>query len=250
MRILSVDLGSRNLAWCVLNRTNESTRRSAETTSSIPEHPIFKSTRAELVAWRVVDITEEGRSEEEKLSNPDVNLNETDVATCVPWFSKTLQTFQAELTNGIELAVLEAQPTSRFMSSDGRCVNNVRTKVLSHILQAFLLQHGVSTVKFISPAVKLKHVDFVKDSVKLTASDYRNHKKQAVALTETCLPYLGTDAAAQWKAEQSKKDDLADCLLQGLCCSTATRQPKRKVGKKSKREQTDLMTIDDDEVPE
>ena len=76
MKILSVDLGVRNLAWCVLERTPD------KTTPAFQPAP-FHAQRVKVLAWRVVDIVKQAGVTEE------VNLNKTDVAACVPWFVTT-----------------------------------------------------------------------------------------------------------------------------------------------------------------
>jgi hypothetical protein len=209
MRILSVDLGARNLAWCVLDR-----EKSSKEEWSCPP---FRGMEVCVHAWRVIDIVKESGVVE------DVNLNKTDIATCVPWFVTAIKHWWGEMTEGVDLAVLEAQPTARVMNHGERCVNNVRTKVLSHVLQAFLLEKNIP-VQFVSPAVKLRDAkDLMAD-----ASEYREHKKAAVLLTTRACALLDDKARATWETTKGKRDDLADAFLQGVCFSVKkARKPKK-----------------------
>ena len=210
MRFLSVDLGVRNLAWCVMTRMPSK----AEAWKAPP----FHGQEVQVHHWRVIDVLQEAGMTEE------VNLNEVDIAFCVPWFVAAVKKFWAEMTDGVTLACLEAQPTARIMTG-GRAVSNIRTKVLSHILQAMLLEQGIA-VKFVSPSKKLKDaVDLMVD-----ASSYREHKKAAIALTDSCIATVSEDWTAHWRGIKGKRDDMADAFLQGVCCSL-----KEKIHKAKKR---------------
>jgi hypothetical protein len=229
-KVLSVDLGTRNLAWCTLVR--QSTNETAW------EIPPFRGHSIAICSWRLVDIAEEGRSEEDKAANPSesLNLNDTDIAKIVPWFTNVLKKYTDELTSGVEVAFLEAQPTGRFVPG-GKTISNVKTKVLSHILQSFLLDHNVKDVKFVSPAVKLKDAQHFMEDV----ADYREHKKAARLQTLFVLQKLKDEKCfeesldwQEWYTTlKGKKDDLADSLLQGLCAALPlnkkTTAKKRKV---------------------
>jgi hypothetical protein len=226
MKLLSVDLGTRNLAWCILHRTPSSEAQWAVA----PFHGFCVS----IESWRLVDIVEEGSTE-----TAEVNLNEIDIAKVVPWFTAVLRKYREELTCGVELALIEAQPTGRFVPGASKTISNVKTKVLSHILQSFLLDHGVSDVRFISPKVKLKDAKHLMDD----PSDYRQHKKAARTLTDTCVAVIDANTPASswqtwWTDRTGKRDDLADALLQGICAKLKTPQkpktvkaPKKKKGK-------------------
>lgn len=217
-RILSVDLGVRNLAWCVLERTTSKEEQWKE----IP----FHGQKIQVLSWKVVDILEEANVQEE------VNLNQVDIACCIPWFVTTIHKYFDEMTNGVQHCVLEAQPTARFMQG-GRTISNVRTKVLSHVLQALLLDKQIP-VQFVSPSVKLKDAkELMKD-----ASEYREHKKAAIQLTDQVCKTLGGETQIFWEEKKGKKDDLADCLLQGICCKLKSNP--NALPKKKKRKITEL----------
>jgi len=225
MRVLSVDLGVRNLAWCVLERTPDKDPAFADAP--------FHGQKITVLHWRVVDIVKQAGVEE------DVNLNKTDVAACVPWFVTTVEHFWDELTAGVELAVLEAQPTARVMTNGGRCISNIRTKVLSHVLQAMLLKARIP-VQFVSPSVKLKDAkDMMAD-----ATDYREHKKAAIILTNRAVETLDSHAKSLWDCK-GKRDDLADAFLQGVAFKI-----KKPTSKRAKRKRNDGFELDDVPAPD
>jgi hypothetical protein len=220
MKVLSVDLGVRNLAWCVLERTPSKD----EVWKKVP----FKGDAIVLSSWRVVDILEEAGVQEE------INLNQTDISCCIPWFVTTIKKYFEEMTEGVQHCVLEAQPTSRFMQG-GRCISNIRTKVLSHVLQAMLLEKNIP-VQFVSPAVKLKDAkDLMEDS-----SEYREHKKAAIKLTSLALETIQGDFQTFWEDKKGKKDDLADCFLQGVCFKL-----KKATNPRKKRKVEEMEFVDD-----
>ena len=206
MKVLSVDLGSRNLSWCVLSKENS--------TDAIWQAPPFHGQKVQIHHWRNVDITVEAEAGE-------VNLNKTDIAQCVPWFITTVRKYFDEMTDGVEMAVLESQPTSRMVVG-GKNISNVKTKVLSHILQALLFDKHIP-VFFASPSLKLKDADM--------SSDYREHKKASVVITDKALKQIGEFEV--W-TRKGKKDDLADSFLQGLYYK------EKKTRKKKARTSTDI----------
>ena len=158
MKYLSVDLGVRNLAWCVLELVPSKDPRF----QTIP----YQGSKPIIHAWRLVDITED--------ESEEVNFQTVDISQCVPWFIKTLRKYWEEISI-VDVALIEAQPTGRMLPS-GVCINNIRTKVLSHILQALLLDKNIE-VRFVSPAKKLK------DAIMKDPTKYKDHKKAAVELT-------------------------------------------------------------------
>ena len=189
MKILSVDLGTRNLAWCVLERE----KKQEWPPDSVKIH-----------AWKLVDITEES-------AKPIENVSDIDVASCVPLLVATLKKYKDELIC-VEHAFLETQPIGRPGGA-----SNIRTKVLSHIFQAFLLEHNIP-VTFVSPKLKTKH-----SGADLT--EYASRKKAAIKLTGECLEKIAGEWNDFWKQKKGKKDDLADAFLQGVL-ATFPKEPK------------------------
>lgn len=176
--------------------------------------------RVTVHAWRLVDVTEFSTTPSE-----DLNLNDLDVAYCVPMFISALKAHREELTSGVALALLEQQPVGRVAGSGTPVVSNVRTKVLSHILQAFLLEHGVPDIRFVSPRLKTSGLD---------TETYRDRKKAAVELVSDCSSMLG-EWGAWWAARRGKRDDLADAFLQGVAGGRKAK-PKRRAAKRPRAE--------------
>lgn len=87
-----------------------------------------------------------------------------------------------------------------------------RMKTIQGMLsQYFIMKHESSRIEFISSKNKLKGLDIINEN---EASQYKQHKKDAIFYTNQILDkYFPT-----WKSamNSSKKDDLADALLQGL----------------------------------
>jgi hypothetical protein len=215
MRILSIDVGLRNLAWCLLSRSPSQSLK----WQGAP----WWGNEVQIINWKVVDIVEHSGIKEK------INLNKTDIASIVPWFMKCLEDYKEIISENIDLVFIENQPSGHTLGA-GVSISNVKTKVLSHVLQAFFVAKNIP-VKFVSPANKLKDAgEFMTDY-----SQYSQHKKAAVALTEKCMGEMGEGFMAMWKGFKGKKDDLADAFLQGISSSLelATFKPK---GVKRKRD--------------
>jgi hypothetical protein len=81
------------------------------------------------------------------------------------------------------------------------------------LMQYFIMRRDDSLViEFLSSAGKLKGFEKQNENVE---SEYAQHKKDAVFY---CARFLETERFSQWKhvLETKKKDDLADCFLQGI----------------------------------
>ena len=77
------------------------------------------------------------------------------------------------------------------------------------------------SIDFISSANKLKIFSFVKDKTENTkektqSQTYKGHKKDGVYYSTQVLEKNVWISNNRWTLETKKKDDLADCFLQGL----------------------------------
>ena len=194
--------------------------------------PPWRGYSVQILEWEVIDIV--------ALNTEDaVNLNETDIATIVPWFVSTLKVYAKALCPpDLELAMIEAQPTGHMLPG-GKSISNIKTKVLSHLLQAFYVERGIA-VKFVSPACKLRDAKHLMED----AADYGNHKKAAVQLTLEAMKALDSKWLEHFQRQKRKKDDLADAFLQGVCGDLAE---KKKAPKRKRRNAVlDLPVFEDD----
>lgn len=228
MRILSIDVGLRNLAWCLMTRTPSL----EESWAGAP----WWGNAVSIQHWKVLDIVEHA-------GQTDINLNKTDIATIVPWFIQSLEDHKDVIGTDIDLVLIENQPSGHCLAG-GVSISNIKTKVLSHLLQAFFVVRKIP-VKFVSPANKLKDAgEFMTDP-----SQYSQHKKAALALTEKCMQDMGEGYVALWKAFKGKKDDLADAFLQGVCSNlepTKASKPKTKRKRDSSHKPAKNMPIFED----
>ena len=215
MKLISIDVGLRNFAWCTMLRTD-----SVEECWQIAP---FRGSCINVLEWKVLDIVES--------CGPltPINLNDTDIATIVPWFCKALDVHESSLCPpGLELALIEAQPTGHVLPG-GKSISNIKTKVLSHLLQAFFVHRGIA-VKFISSACKLRDAkNLMKD-----VTEYASHKKGATLLTLQCLETIGGETQQLFLAQKGKKDDLADAFLQGVCADLSVVEKKPRAKKRAR----------------
>lgn len=189
MRFLSFDVGTKNLAQCDLTLAADSFT---------------------VNSWTVETCVEK-----------TVNVNKTSLHELAPMFSSYVQKnlrgwlFEnADTTRPKAYAhvFIENQP----MGGRGSA-RNLKTKVLSHILQCAILDLRPDlAVSFVHPGLKLK------DMVRTEGhSTYRENKLYAIAKTSE---FVVSDRCtnkdecktAYLDKKNTKKDDLADAFLQGL----------------------------------
>lgn len=180
--VLSFDVGLRNLAYCELDMTAQST---------VPH----------LRRWELIDVLE--TSSQKRL---------TTIAVSVHQLLKCLQRIfhQERQANTLKpvLVLIEQQPAM------GRC-QNMRMKVLSHALQSFfILSISNCEVRFVSPRQKLPAALVAKRARK----SYAGRKEASIQLCRRvlmCVPEWTEHWLPVFESAR-KKDDLADCLLQVL----------------------------------
>lgn len=192
-RVLSFDVGTKNLALCDL---------------AVKPDGSFK-----VYQWSVHSCVPRG-----------VNVNKTPLVNLVPYFYNLVKSsakawlYNADGTpRGIQKVFIENQP----MGGRG-AARNLKTKVLSHILQTVILDAvPESEIIFVNPSLKLK--DMPKPAEGRTT--YRENKKYAITKTAQYvtdgvgdgLSCANPEECKAWYVDKKmKKDDLADAFLQGL----------------------------------
>ena len=179
--VLSIDLGVRNLALCLLEN--------ADLPCAVPK----------ILDWRIEDLLQGTRHKNcKKLSISDLNRLMQTRLSSIRWVRTPT------------LVAIENQPVGFHARS------NTKMKVLSHCIETHFFLRGISAIRFISPKLKFRYSpeEEVKAAAKLKPASkrYRRHKQMAC---EACSLKIST----HWHklfATHKKKDDLADCYLQGL----------------------------------
>lgn len=194
--LLSFDVGIRNLAVCKL--------------------VIEPNDTLTILHWDVMDVLETAGSEK-KLSIPDNARYMIDTLT---------RNEEVLLQNPEPSAVLiEQQPGGKFV--------NVGMKALSHVLQTFIyMKAGHVPIHFVSARKKLQKAE---SHEKGTAQKKRYTSNKHFA-TEAALELVNTRVNNKEEAlsifyGRSKKDDLADSLLQAVSFSTPPPAKKRRTKK-------------------
>ena len=191
MKIISVDIGWRNLAFIE---------------AEIEENDL------KIKQWDVVNI----------LKDEDINVNQTSVEDLIRLTSKHLrETVNSWVLTSPDCVFLETQPL-------GLMARNVKTKILSHVIQAFFLAVGIH-VQFISPKTKLKGME--------KSGSYSENKKFSVIKTREILNEYKLEAWISKFEGSGKKDDLADAFLQGYyAVKMKPKKPKTILGKRKRRD--------------
>lgn len=188
--VLSFDMGVRNLAACLVQAAQ----------------PTDNSGGFRVLHWEVLDLFP-GRRAKAKPS----------ISECNQRLQPALTSLLSRLPCQPTAVAIESQPAGRSAA-----VGNTRMKVLSHCVEAFcaLRLPGVP-VRFVAPRARYALCD--PDSVaaacdkKLKASRrYTLRKRMCADACEAMLNQLQEPGWLQMYKEHSKRDDLADALLQGL----------------------------------
>lgn len=193
MRVLSFDVGTKNLAVCDLDYSV----KMDDVPSGVPVSGVPGGAKYSVPLWSVLSCVPK-----------DLNVNETGLAELVPYFIELVnQNVEAWSAVDYDYILIENQP----MGGRGSA-RNLKTKVLSHILQAALLTKKKQNIQFVHPGLKLK--DMVRTDGK---TSYRANKAYAIEKTTECLATECRNAEvcmALMASKKVKKDDLADAFLQ------------------------------------
>lgn len=136
----------------------------------------------EIQEWKTISLVED-----------KVNVNKTSMEQLIAM--STLRLFDVlNMCANASVVLIESQPMG--------VSRNLKTKVLSHIIQSKLIEMGIPVV-FRSPKLKLRDMP--------EQGTYAQNKKFAIQQTLSLI--AGTPWETFFKSN-SKKDDLADCFLQ------------------------------------
>lgn len=186
MRILSIDVGVKNLAFCVVQDER-------------------------VVDWRVESVLDAG-----------VNSKKLALEVLIErLLSKLMEEFGGDLANVIDLVLIENQPANK-----NRTMKSVSIAIYTFFNMLKLAHGTVRKIRFVSAKLKLRCnlvSDSVSGPVAVgakrggaaSAAAYRDRKAAAVRIArEHYVPLLcDADMCRAFDAAK-KKDDLADCLLQ------------------------------------
>lgn len=216
MIILSIDLGVRNLAFCKLRIENKAPQESKvekpknETPAALPQSDLSDGVRSlverfvvDIIAWRIEDIL---------IGSAHANTSNLSISD----LNRLLQTAlkRVALHTDVDIVAIENQPVGFHQRS------NTRMKVLSHCIETFMINHSAAKVVFVSPKQKFmfspKQDVLSAAAIRKASARYREHKKMACI---ACRSVIGACKLQSWSPSfetAKKKDDLADCFLQGL----------------------------------
>jgi hypothetical protein len=237
VRVASVDLGSVNYAWCVLdiqdNTTIADSASSADSYARLTETICFK-----FLYWKLEQLVESknGKSIQDLVSIAVGNPLEHYYGMINKW--KELE---------VELVVLETQMN-----------DNITTKVLSHVLQALVESHmlgvslmflnGKETIPWITTIMGIMGVEnpeFVAPDV----HDRKGKKKASVYSMDYILKKVGLQHHPGWvhAKERKKLDDISDVFWQAITAvfplATNTRKKKALAIKKKNQRQSTAVVV-------
>jgi hypothetical protein len=214
MRVLSIDIGVNNLSYCVLNETGKIEPSLWENMSILQDNLLLKcggKKKDGVVCGKRCKFqksgTNEGYCAVHKCENAvEIKKRKVKSVTIQELNTKLIKKMDSmpELSD-IDVVLIEQQPSK-----------NPTMKNLSFMLNSYFIIRGmidkqrIQKVIFISAKNKLKgKVD--KDKLKT----YKDRKKMSIEVCRTSLNDTNANLIDFFNGH-FKKDDLADCYLQGL----------------------------------
>ena len=189
MKILSFDVGIKNLSYCYLDVCMGNTREDSDS----------MKTSLKMIEWNNICTTEEG------VNCAKIKLD--DLTMCV--LNALHDTFDEAYE--ADVVLIENQPM----------LKNGQMKTVAVIIYTYFnmlkLQYGsIKDVKFISATNKLKCKEVpVSDQAKSKTSSYKDRKLLSVEVARTYIAKLFPEREV-WFQGLKKKDDASDVLLQAI----------------------------------
>jgi hypothetical protein len=111
------------------------------------------------------------------------------------------------LASGIDVVIIENQLSTLA----------TRMKTLQGMITQYFIMRGVPDIRFISAINKLKLFDSKKEQGQGDEDCYADRKKRSIEITRSLITNAAHMPLMSMKFEKhKKKDDLADCFLQGM----------------------------------
>ena len=184
MKILSFDVGIKNLAYC-----------------------IFDSETCTILNWDIIDLNVQGFSGKVPSGNKSIAKAANDIhVTLIKELDKRL--FMLET----DYVVIEKQPSF-----------NPKMRIIGGCLQSYFYirgivdKHTITSIEFFSPKHKLKCYSGPELTlVSKVKGKYAQTKKLGIMIAHIKLEEFGESIFKQLFEKSKKKDDYADCYLQAI----------------------------------
>jgi len=207
-KILSFDVGIKNLAYCILND------------------------KKEILDWNVLNIIEDEMNCCEcgkkatcytEIDNKICYCKKHAVDNVKPIVSRKVKTISTREISESLFNTLDLYPqmlnVNTVIVENQPCLMNPMIKSVQMLIYSYFMIKGflnkdslISDVKHINARNKLKNYDGPKLGV-YSKNKYTQRKKEAI---EVCKYFLKDNNYLNFFESHKKKDDLADCYLQGL----------------------------------
>lgn len=172
--ILSIDVGIKNLSYCLLDANNDNS--------------------VKVIEWDNIAITDKNCKK----------IRVEEITECV------LETLMGQFNDEFyaDVVLIENQP----MLKNG-LMKTVAVVIYTYFNMLKLQFGNVKEVRFISASNKLKQV--INGDISASKETYKDRKKLSIAIARQHIVNVAPQFV-EWFEKQSKKDDCADCLNQGL----------------------------------
>jgi hypothetical protein len=180
MKVLSFDVGIKNLSYCIMTMDDNKTIK--------------------INDWNILEVTDANCK---KIKLDDLSC---DVLTCL----NNNFNIDDELFDSIDYVIIENQP----------CLKNGNMKTVAVIIYTFfqmrkLQYNNIKQVRFISASNKLKVNKGKELGYILKKDTYKERKQTSIELTRKYLVDMCPEKL-EWFNSCSKADDLADAYLQSI----------------------------------